>query len=126
MRLLPLLTLLPALALAEPPYQKVFDAVKGKLDNAVEGLKNAIPENIPDIMDTGASKVAAEKVQRINIRNFQRKLAPKLDSEEEWMIYFTGGNKTCFGRCTSVDVKWNVRLPSALLPELLKPGPAQY
>ncbi|EEP80305.1 conserved hypothetical protein [Uncinocarpus reesii 1704] len=26
----------------------------------------------------------------------------------EWLVYITGGNKTCFGRCGRVDEEWNV------------------
>lgn len=100
-----LLPLVP-LALADnyPPYQRLFDNVKDRFDR----IKEFIPSNIPDPLDAGASLVAGQKVERINIRNFQRKLSPKLDGEEEWMIYFTGGNKSCFGRCGPVDLVWNV------------------
>ncbi len=102
MRLLLLVALLPALSLAENAFQHIFNDVKERV--------NEFTGSIPNPIDAGASKVAAQKVERINIRNLQRKLAPKPEREEEWMVYFTGGNKTCFGRCGPVDVKWNVRL----------------
>jgi hypothetical protein len=93
-----LLPLLPALALADQaPMGGIFDKVKSFL-----------PSNVDEAFDAGASKVAAQHVERINIRNYQRKLSPKLDGEEEWMVYFTGGNKSCFGRCGPVDLVWNV------------------
>lgn len=101
MRLLPLLALLPALSLAENAFQHIFNDVKERFSE--------LTGSIPNPIDAGTSKVAAQKVERINIRNLQRKLAPKLEGEEEWMIYFTGGNKSCFGRCDPVDAKWNVR-----------------
>lgn len=110
MRLLALLALLPALSLAENAFQHIFNDVKERVSEFTAGIPNPI--------DAGASKVAAQKVERINIRNFQRKLAPKVESEEEWMIYFTGGNKTCFGRCGTIDAKWNVRSSSIQEQEL--------
>jgi PTH2 family peptidyl-tRNA hydrolase len=99
MRLQLLLASLPLLALADnsPPYQRLFDKVK-----------DFIPSSFPDPVDAGAAKVAGQIVERITIRNFNRKLSPKLDGEEEWMVYFTGGNKSCFGRCEPVDQVWNV------------------
>lgn len=75
----------------------------------IDKAKEYIPD-IPNPIDAGAGKVAQYKVEKINERNFQRKLGPKPDTEEEWMIYLTGGNKTCFGFCDEVDLKWNVRL----------------
>ncbi len=105
---LPLLALLPAatLTLTDDAQVPLKDRAFGWFDKA----KSYIPSiPIPDPIDAGASEVAARKVERINIRNWQRKLAPKPDGEEEWMVYVTGGNKSCFGRCTGVDAVWNVR-----------------
>jgi len=31
--------------------------------------------------------------------------------EEEWVVYVTGGNKSCFGRCAEVDLTWNESVP---------------
>jgi hypothetical protein len=84
----------------------------GFLDNAKDSAQHVfdvLKDNlVPDPLDSGAAAVAGQVVERISIRNFQRKLAPKLEGEEEWMIYFTGGNKSCFGRCGPVDLVWNV------------------
>lgn len=71
--------------------------------------KSFLPSGSPDDpIDALAAGVAGRVVERINVRNWQRKLAPQLDMEQEWMIYITGGNKSCFGRCGLVDEKWNV------------------
>lgn len=48
------------------------------------------------------------RVEKLNLRNFQRKLTPKVEYEEEWLIYNTGGNKTCFGNCAKADEAWSV------------------
>lgn len=131
MRVLQLISLIPlltplAVAGNYPPYQRLFDKLKEysvSAQNAFEGFKDIVGAGIPDPLDAGASVVAGHVVERINVRNFQRKLAPKLEGEEEWMVYFTGGNKSCFGRCGPVDLIWNVRLhslsPSVPDPTLL-------
>jgi hypothetical protein len=97
----------------------------GFLDNAKDSAQHVfdvLKDNlVPDPLDSGAAAVAGQVVERISIRNFQRKLAPKPEGEEEWMIYFTGGNKSCFGRCGPVDLVWNVSDVTALsrsLPHL--------
>jgi len=70
-----------------------------------------VAPSIPNPIDAGAAKVADKRVQRINIRNWQRILAPKPEGEEEWMVYMTGGNKSCYGRCGPVDLVWNESIP---------------
>ncbi|EXJ93578.1 hypothetical protein A1O1_01970 [Capronia coronata CBS 617.96] len=110
------LVLLPLLVAADQiPFQD-------KAAAWFEKAKAYIPSGTaPDPIDAGAAKVAEKVVERINVRNWQRKLSPKPDVEEEWMIYFTGGNKTCFGRCGTADLKWNESVP--LLAALAqKPG----
>lgn len=74
-----------------------------------EQAKGYIPSGSGPV-DAGASYVAERRVERINIRNWERKLSPKLDTEEEWLVYVTGGNKSCFGRCGHADLTWNVSL----------------
>lgn len=106
MQITPLLLfpLLSSLIAAEQAPLKDFAA--GLFDKA----KSFIPSGVTvDPIDAGAAKVADSRVERLNIRNFQRKLSPKPDHEEEWVVFITGGNKTCFGRCDPVDLKWNVR-----------------
>ena len=109
MHLAPLL-LLPLLVAADQVPLK--DRAAAWLDKA----KSYIPNGVPDPIDAGAAKVAGKVVERINVRNWQRKLSPKPDTEEEWMLYLTGGNKTCFGRCGPVNEKWNVRDATTMLP----------
>lgn len=85
-----------------------------------EKAKSYIPSpHVPDPIDAGAAKVADKVVERINVRNWERKLAPKPDTEEEWLVYFTGGNKTCWGRCGHVDSKWNVSSRTKEPPQTL-------
>ncbi len=115
MHLSPLL-LLPLLVAADqnPLVGKaygLFDQAKAYVAGAAESLPD-----LPNPIDAGASKVAGRVVERINIRNWQRKLAPKPDGEEEWMIYLTGGNKSCFGKCGPMNTVWNVCCCSQFIP----------
>jgi len=73
-------------------------------------VASAAPE-LPNPIDAGASKVAGSVVEKINIRNWQRKMAPKADSDEEWLLLLTGGNKTCYGKCGPVNTVWNESVP---------------
>jgi len=83
--------------------------LKEKASGWLDKAKSYLPSGAPSkATDTGSAPVVEKKVEKINIRNWQRKLAPKLDGEEEWIIYLTGGNKSCYGRCGPVDVVWNV------------------
>lgn len=94
--------LLPSLVTAEQiPFM-------GKANEWLDKAKSFLPNSGP--VEAGAAYIAERRVERINIRNWQRKLSPKLDTEEEWLVYVTGGNKSCFGRCGHADATWNVSL----------------
>lgn len=78
----------------------------GMANEWLDKAKSFLPNSGP--VEAGAAYIAERRVERINIRNWQRKLSPKLDTEEEWLVYVTGGNKSCFGRCGHADATWNV------------------
>lgn len=84
----------------------------GWLDKAKSYVSDSIP--VPNPVDAGAAAVAGQKVEKINERNYQRKLQPKLEGEEEWLVYLTGGNKSCLGRCGKADLAWNVSVSTSI------------
>jgi len=92
-----------------------MEKAAGWLDKA----KGYIPSPSNRPVDAAAAVVTERKVERINIRNWQRKLSPKPDIEEEWMVYITGGNKSCYGRCAHADATWNVSFSNSLVYECL-------
>ncbi|KAK4921034.1 hypothetical protein LTR66_016696, partial [Elasticomyces elasticus] len=109
---------LPLLAAAEEPQVPLSGKAAAWLDKA----KSYIPTGSP--VNAAVSVVADKRVQKINQRNYDRVLrSPRLEGEEEWLIYLTGGNKSCFGRCEPVDQVWNefVALLSALPRSTNKP-----
>ena len=108
---LALLVALPALIAAEQqkPLQEVIqDNVYAYLDKA----KAFLPKAFTAPIDAGASKVAAKNVTPLTKDNWQSTLTPSSasiasGSPETWMVFVSGGNKTCFGRCDSVEQAWN-------------------
>jgi len=107
------LLLLPLLVAADQAPLK--DKAAAWFDKAKAYLPSGVP---PSPIDAGAAKVAEQVVERISLRNWQRKLSPKPDTEQEWVVFMTGGNKSCFGRCASVDAKWKESVPLlAALPQ---------
>ena len=108
MRFAPILLLLPALAVAEG-QKPLLDIAKGWFEQAKAYIPAAVPSVSP--IDAGASVVAANKVEKFNINNYKRKLAPSPDGPTEWMVMVTGKNESCFGGCDTVNLKWNVSTP---------------
>lgn len=118
MRTSPALLALPALATAQQiPF---LDQVKGFFAKASESLSSAIPSapssiSIPNPVASGAAKIADLNVARLTLDNHKDLLKPGAATAspgvEEWMVFVTGGNKTCYGMCTSVEVAWNESVP---------------
>jgi hypothetical protein len=104
MRFTSLITLLPALALAQEQVP-LADRVQGWFNKA----KNLVPTAVPaDPIQKMAEKVSEKRVTDVTMRNWQSLLAPAEDAQD-WYIYITGGNKTCFGRCDIADKAFKVR-----------------
>ena len=120
-----LLPLLPALASAAQPAQKPLqDKAKGWLNAAKQYIPTAVP-TVPGLtavskvhnpkptakspIKEAANAVAAKKVQVLNRSNYRSLLTPAPDARgpTEWLVYVTGGNKTCGGHCHNLHVSWN-------------------
>lgn len=114
MRTSSLLLALPALATAQ---QIAFvDQLKGWFAKASSTISSAIPSaassiSVPDPVASGAAKVASIKVEHITLENYKSVLQPGAATAspgiEEWMIFITGGNKTCYGLCGYSEKAWN-------------------
>ncbi|KAK5131129.1 hypothetical protein LTR08_001277 [Meristemomyces frigidus] len=125
MRTSPLMLVLPALATAQQQFpfadqiNPFVDQVKGwfgQVSASVSSSAPAIPTSIsiPDPVASGAAKYADLKVERLTLANHKDVLKPGAATAspglEEWMIYVTGGNKTCYGRCGRAETAWNESL----------------
>lgn len=102
---------LPALALAQDQVP-LADKLRGWFKQAQEYIPSSIPSVIPDPVDAGASFVAEQYVQELNLTNWKSIVAPSPAAQtagpEEWLIFLTGGNATCYGLCGNVTKEWTV------------------
>lgn len=113
-----ILCTLPALAAAEQqvPLQ---ERVKGWINKAQSYIPTAVP-SVPNPINAGASKVAGQVVTPVTLGNWRSVLKPSAsaayEGPEEWMVFLTGANKTCYGACDHAEKAWNesVALLSAL------------
>lgn len=111
----PLILSLPVLTSAQaqkPLTEQVkhwFSAATSSILAAVPTGTPPIPENVKHPVAAAAAKGASLKVHPVTMRNYQELLAP--DSSRpgttEWMILVSGGNKTCGGHCTRLEVAFN-------------------
>ena len=100
------LPVLPVLVAAQNQAPLV-DQVKGWFGKA----QSYIPSSNP--IDVSASKVADVSVSPVTLSNWKDVLRPGSSAKgnnepEEWIVYVTGANKTCYGMCAQADKAWNV------------------
>ncbi|KAL2215931.1 hypothetical protein M432DRAFT_593332 [Thermoascus aurantiacus ATCC 26904] len=101
MRLSPFVALLPALAAAQNQIP-LGERVQGWFNKA----KSYIPTTTPAPVEEAAEKVVEKTVTPVNMSNWQSILEPSSEVQE-WLIFVTGGNKTCFGRCNKAEKAFN-------------------
>ncbi|KAF2236657.1 hypothetical protein EV356DRAFT_432388, partial [Viridothelium virens] len=104
------LLILSALAAAQDQVP-LLDQVRGWFGRAQSYVQSAVPPVVTNPIDVGASKVAEVSVVPIALDNWKDVLKPSISAKsnepEEWMIYVTGANKTCYGLCAQADKAWN-------------------
>ena len=105
MRFTSLVTLLPALAVAQEQVP-LADRVQGWFNQVKSYVPTAAPVAAP--IEKLAEKVTEKSVTHVSMDNWQSILSPG-PKAEDWLIYTTGGNKTCFGRCGTADKAFKVR-----------------
>lgn len=100
---------LPALTAAQS--QKPLGAqFQGWFDKAKSYIPNSVPAAAKDPVGTSAASVAAKTVTPLTISNYEEWLTPdqsSAKSPQEYMVFVSGGNKTCAGRCAKVEKEWN-------------------
>ncbi|KAI9665698.1 MAG: hypothetical protein M1821_003632 [Bathelium mastoideum] len=101
---------LPVLVVAQDQVPLV-DQVKGWFGKAQSYVQSAVPPAVTNPIDTAASKVAATSVSPVTLDNWRDVLKPSTSAKgtepQEWMVYVTGANKTCYGLCGRADAAWN-------------------
>jgi hypothetical protein len=107
-----LLLALPALALAEEQIP-LFEKVKGFLNKAKDAVTSAVPA-APSPLDAGAAKVASSVQHELTVKNWKDTLTvdPTVSTPttQDWLVFITGGNVTCYGFCGNATKAWNVRI----------------
>ncbi len=98
---------LPILAAAQ--QQKPLGAT---VQDWFEKAKSYVPSAASAPWSAGAAKAAEHNVVPLTLQNWRETLTanPKTATEgpEEWYMFVTGGNKTCYGKCGNVEKAWNV------------------
>lgn len=106
---------LPALALAQEQVP-LFERFKGFLNKATAAVSSAIPAapSAP-IVEVAEAKVVEAVQHPLTLENWKEVLTvdPSVSTPttQDWLIYITGGNSTCFGLCSDADKAWNASLP---------------
>ena len=105
-----------ALALAQDQVPLV-DKVKGWFGAATAALSSAVPKPSSPT-DTVRGKVAEHIQHELTLENWKETLTvdptASAPSTQEWLVFITGGNATCFGFCGNATKAWNVSLPLVL------------
>ena len=103
---IPLLLALPAIAAAQE-QKPLSETVQSWFNKA----KSYIPTAAQEPIAASAAKVAAANVTPLTRSNWEEVLSPSTTSPgqgpETWMVFVSGGNKTCYGRCGKVEEAWN-------------------
>ncbi|KAK8107326.1 uncharacterized protein PG998_009339 [Apiospora kogelbergensis] len=107
---------LPLLASAEvPEYQAQFQNYLGK-------FKSYIPSHSKtDPVGAAEAKIGSMKMDVLTLNNWRENLyadvKPGSTTPEEYWVFVTGGNKTCFGHCDKIEKAFNETAGKfALLP----------
>ncbi|KAK2735223.1 hypothetical protein FQN57_001328 [Myotisia sp. PD_48] len=111
MRLTPVV-LLPALVVAQNQLPLV-EQLQGWFNKA----KSLMPTPAPQVPGTvvppsrpATKSLPPKTVTAFTTENWQGTLAPAPDRPQDWLVYITGGNKTCFGQCAKSDEAWRASI----------------
>ncbi|EEH40624.2 hypothetical protein PAAG_02600 [Paracoccidioides lutzii Pb01] len=122
MRLSSTMLLLPVLAAAQDQIP-LGERLQGWLSKVKSFIPSATPVLSPTAKSTAVTadtaagskagpKIVNKEVVSIKLANWQSILAPTSEgSAEQWLIYVTGANKTCFGRCAKANKAWEDSIP---------------
>lgn len=115
MRASSVLLALPALSAAQ--QVPLVDQVKGWFAKASETVSSAIPDApsvesvVPEPINAATAKIADVQVQSLTVANHKEVIKPGAATAspgiEEWMVFVTGGNATCYGMCKKPEEAFN-------------------
>jgi hypothetical protein len=92
-----------------------LDRVKGFFNQATASVASVIPSapSVPSApVEAAAAKAAAAIQHPLTLENWKEVLTvdPTVSAPatQEWLIFVTGGNSTCYGFCGPAEKAWNV------------------
>ncbi|CAD0092850.1 unnamed protein product [Aureobasidium mustum] len=120
MRFAPVVLALPAMAAAQQQVP-LLEQAKGWFNNFVGAATSSVnsassaaasaASGVPNPVHAAAGQVEQLTVTDFTKENYNQVLKPGAATAspgiEDWMIYTTGGNRTCFGMCARADVEWS-------------------
>ncbi|KAI5206514.1 hypothetical protein E4T39_02488 [Aureobasidium subglaciale] len=120
MRFAPIVLALPAMAAAQQQFP-LFDQAKGWINNFIGAATSNVNSassaaasavsGVPNPVNAAAGKVEQLAVTQLTKENYNQVLKPGAATAspgiEDWMVYTTGGNRTCFGMCVRSDQEWS-------------------
>jgi hypothetical protein len=109
MRFTPVVLALPAMAAAQQQIP-LLEQAKGWYNSLIGAASSAVNSGLSDPVNAAAEKVEQLSVTNLTKENFAEVLKPGAATAstgiDDWMIYTTGGNRTCFGLCGRADEAW--------------------
>ncbi|CAI6257531.1 unnamed protein product [Periconia digitata] len=104
----------------------LVDKLKGWFAQATAAVSSAVPAAASSPVASGRAKAAESIQHELTLENWKETLTvdPSVSTPttQEWLVYITGGNATCFGFCGNTTKAWNTSLP--LLAA--KPNPPKF
>ncbi|KAK3117743.1 hypothetical protein LTR53_000553 [Teratosphaeriaceae sp. CCFEE 6253] len=112
MRASPLLLALPALGTAQQiPFLNEIKSFFASASSTISAsVSSAAPSSfsVPNPVASGAAAIASLKVERLTLANHETLFTPASTAGiDEWLIFVTGGNASCFGLCQHAETAWN-------------------
>lgn len=93
----------------------LFDKLKGYFNQATAAISSAVPAAPSNPVKAASAKVTESVQHELTLENWKDVLTvnPTVSTPatQEWLVYITGGNTTCFGLCGNATQAWNVCLP---------------
>lgn len=93
----------------------LVDKVKGWFAQATAAVSSAVPAAASSPVASGRAKVAETIQHPLTLENWKETLtvdpSASTPTTQEWLVYITGGNATCFGFCGNATKAWNASLP---------------
>lgn len=97
----------------------LLDRIKGYLSQATAAVSSAIPSMpsspVEAAKNNATASVASVVQHPLTLENWKEVLTVDLTASppatQDWLIFSTGGNATCFGLCGNATKAWNASLP---------------